>query len=56
MSSVAVPPQEKKTAIDESSSSLDKSPSQPAESSDVIEDAVFGRVTGEGPNYRSVRT
>ncbi|KAI6767055.1 hypothetical protein HG531_011415 [Fusarium graminearum] len=54
MSSVAVPPQEKKTAIDESSSSLDKSPSQPAESSDVIEDAVFGRVTGEGPNYRSL--
>ncbi|KAM0389962.1 hypothetical protein ACHAQC_007949 [Fusarium culmorum] len=54
MSSVAVPPQEKKTAIDENSSSLDKSPSQPAESSDVIEDAVFGRVTGEGPNYRSL--
>ncbi|RGP75555.1 hypothetical protein FSPOR_663 [Fusarium sporotrichioides] len=54
MSSDTVPPQEKKTAIDENSSSLDKSPSQPAESSDIIEDAVFGRVTGEGPNYRSL--
>lgn len=54
MSSDIITSHEKTTAIDEKASSLEKSPTQPSETATVIEDAVFGHVTDEGPNYRGV--
>jgi hypothetical protein len=54
-SHITIAPNEKPATTDRKATIIDRRPSLTGETATVIvEDAVFGEVTGEGPNFRSV--